>query len=74
MKLGKKAATLLETLTVILIIVILSIFLIPTAYSVYRIFKRMVANEYDQEYYKNDPEANWKKQSDGLFYHKGWEK
>ena len=72
MKLGKKAATLLETLTVILIIVILSVFLIPTSYSVYRIFKRMIANEYDQEYYKNDPEANWKKQSDGLFYLRGW--
>jgi len=73
MKLGKKAATLLETLTVILIIVILSIFLIPTAYSVYRIFKRMVANEYDQEYYKNDPEGKHKKESDGLFWRKGWE-
>ena len=74
MKLGKKAATLLETLTVILIIVILSIFLIPTAYSVYRIFKRMIANEYDQEYYKNDPEGKNKKESDGLFWHRGWEK
>ena len=70
----RKAATLLETLTVILIILIMSVFLIPTCYSVYKIFKRMITNEYDEEYYKNDPEANWKKQSDGLFYHKGWEK
>jgi hypothetical protein len=74
MKLGKKAATLLETLTVILIIVILSVFLIPTAYNVYRIFKRMIASEYDQEYYKNDPEGKHKKESDGLFWQKGWEK
>tara|TARA_R100000664_G_scaffold21723_1_gene31100 strand:+ start:505 stop:720 length:216 start_codon:yes stop_codon:yes gene_type:complete len=70
----RKAFTLLETLTVILIILIMSVFLIPTCYSVYKIFKRMITNEYDEEYYKNDPEANWKKQSDGLFYHKGWEK
>ena len=70
----RKAFTLLETLTVILIILIMSVFLIPTFYSVYKIFKRMITNEYDEEYYKNDPEANWKKQSDGLFYHKGWEK
>jgi len=70
----RKAFTLLETLTVILIILIMSVFLIPNCYSVYRIFKRMITNEYDEEYYKNDPEANWKKQSDGLFYHKGWEK
>lgn len=70
----RKAFTLLETLTVILIILIMSVFLIPNCYSVYKIFKRMITNEYDEEYYKNDPEANWKKQSDGLFYHKGWEK
>jgi len=70
----RKAFTLLETLTVILIILIMSVFLIPTCYSVYKIFKRMITNEYDEEYYKNDPEGNWKKQSDGLFYHKGWEK
>jgi len=70
----RKAFTLLETLTVILMILIMSVFLIPNCYSVYKIFKRMITNEYDEEYYKNDPEANWKKQSDGLFYHKGWEK
>ena len=70
---SKKAKTLMETLIVILIIVILSSILIPTAYGVYRIV-RATANQYDQEYYKNDPEARWKKQSDGIMYNKGWRK
>ena len=70
---SKKAKTLMETLIVILIIVILSSVLIPTAYGVYRIFVRATTNEYD-EFYKNDPEAKWKKQSDGIMYNKGWTK
>ena len=69
----RKAATLLETLTVILIIVILSCILIPVAHGVYRLFLRMTVDEYDY-YYKNDPEGKWKKESDGLFLRQGWEK
>ena len=71
---SKKAKTLMETLIVILIIVILSSILIPTAYGVYRIFVRATTNEYHQEYYKNDPEAQWKKESDSIMYNKGWRK
>tara|TARA_R100000988_G_scaffold101195_1_gene73586 strand:+ start:802 stop:1023 length:222 start_codon:yes stop_codon:yes gene_type:complete len=70
---SKKAKTLMETLIVILIIVILSSILIPTAYGVYHIFVRTTTSQYD-EYYKNDPEAKWKKQSDGIMYNKGWRK
>ena len=70
---SKKAKTLMETLIVILIIVTLSSILIPTAYGVYNIFVRATANQYE-EYYKNDPEAKWKKESDGIMYNKGWRK
>jgi len=73
MEYSKKAKTLMETLVVILIIIILSFILIPTAYGVYNIFVRATANQYE-EYYKNDPEGKWKKQSDGIMYNKGWTK
>ena len=70
---SKKAKTLMETLIVILIIVILSCFLIPTAYGVYRLFSRMIVNEYDN-YYKDDPDGKWKKESDAIMYNRGWRK
>tara|TARA_Y100001938_G_scaffold127454_1_gene180340 strand:- start:2246 stop:2467 length:222 start_codon:yes stop_codon:yes gene_type:complete len=70
---SKKAKTLMETLIVILIIAILSCFLIPTAYGVYRLFSKMIVNEYS-DYYKDDPEAKWKRESDAIMYNRGWRK
>jgi len=68
----KKAATLLETSLVILFISILSVFLFKAGHGVYRIFVRMTANEYDENYYKNDPEGIQKRESDGIMWHRGF--
>lgn len=69
----KKAATLIETLTVILFISILSLFLFTAGYGVYKIFVRMTANEYENEYYyKTDPDRIQKRESDGIMHLKGW--
>ena len=65
MKLGKKAATLLETLTVILIIAIISAILIPSAVGVYRIFVRMTTKEKSYYYYNTD---QYRRESDGVLW------
>ena len=69
----KKAATLIETLIVILFVSILSGFLFVAGYGVYKIFVRMATNEYDPERSKTDPEGLQKRERDGIFYRKGWE-
>jgi len=72
---SKKAKTLMETLIVILIIVILSCILIPTAYGVYRIFVRAAGHGDGQGHYSDsDPEGIHKRESDGIMYNKGWRK
>jgi len=69
----KKAATLLETLTVILFISILSLILFTAGYGVYRIFVRAVGHGDGQRHYSDsDPEGIHKRESDGIFYHRGF--
>ncbi len=62
-----KGVTLLETITVILIIAILSVILIPTAYGVYRIFLRMTTKD-KSYFYNTDPNSQYKKQSDTIIW------
>jgi len=69
----KKAATLIETLIVILFVSILSGSLFVAGHGVYKIFVRMATNKYDPERSKTDPEGLQKRERDGIFYRKGWE-
>ena len=64
----KKGITLIENITVILLIAILVSILVPSAARVYNIFQRMLTNEklYSD---KSDPEGRMKRESDGFFYH-----
>ena len=64
----KKGVTLFETLTVILIIAIISAILIPSAYSVYRIFVRMTTKEKPYYYYNTDPNLEIRRKSDGVLW------
>ena len=68
----KKAATLLETSFVILVISILSVFLFKAGHGVFRIFVRMADSEYDKAYYENDPEGLLKRESDNMMWHRGF--
>jgi len=64
----KKGTTLIENITVILLITILVSILVPVAGKVYYIFQRMMV---DHKLYtgKEDPDNYIKRESDGLFYH-----
>tara|TARA_Y100001937_G_C7094308_1_gene319360 strand:- start:493 stop:708 length:216 start_codon:yes stop_codon:yes gene_type:complete len=63
----KKGTTLIENITVILLITILVSILVPSAARVYNIFQRMLTNK---KLYsgKEDPENYIKRKSDGIFY------
>ena len=63
----KKGITLIENVTVILLIVILVSILVPSVARVFNIFQSMLTNEklYSD---KADPEGRMKRESDGFFY------
>lgn len=63
----KKGITLIENVTVILLIVILVSILVPSVARVFNIFQSMLTNEklYSD---KADSEGRMKRESDGFFY------
>jgi len=63
----KKGTTLIENITVILVIAILISILVPSAREVYNIFQRMLTNKklYSD---KADSKGSMKRESDGFFY------